>query len=174
MLAAFVSPTQAVDSRHHYSKASTFCTCYNGGGDGGGGKGKMHKKCGPCMQIITTGEDLWIGVKAFGVLTNNNEGNVLPPCFHYKPSRFPFWAPSKVYTSNIAMVTYIAMLLCPHKVFKVPGFDFTPQCRNIQVEYVLQHTITAKQKEQRETKNNTKTPQVVIAHNNIEVKQIRP
>ena len=43
----------------HAYKASTICTCYNGGGDGGGGKvnkgggGKVNKGGGGKVEVIT-------------------------------------------------------------------------------------------------------------------------
>ena len=74
----------------HAYKASTICTCYNGGGDGGGGKvnkgrgGKVNKGGGGKVEVITacrsftTDEDPWIGVETFGSLTNSNCPNSSP------------------------------------------------------------------------------------------------
>ena len=40
-----------------------------------------------------------------------------------RPFWFLFWALSKAYTSNIAVVTCTVTMFCRHKVFEAPGFD---------------------------------------------------
>ena len=58
------------------------------------------------------------------VSAHNNEGNLrCRLAFVTSLYRFLFSAPSKIYTSDIAVVTCIVTLFSQHKVFKAPGFD---------------------------------------------------
>ena len=58
------------------------------------------------------------------VSAHNNEGNLrCSLAFVTSLYRFLFWAPSKAYTSNIAVVTCVITLFCWHEVFKATGFN---------------------------------------------------